>query len=198
MRRPTIQRGSLPAVIGIGAVAAGIAVATWIEAASGGAPVAAGAVVAPRASASAGPPGSQGTGDSASADAAGMSVSLPLAGTHVNPATGGTTPWPTSSPTATATAASSRGGQPGSPPRQLVVPDIIAAAPGGINAAEIARISKFGQVRAVLPIDGARITVNGQQVNILSAPASQLRSWMPPPRRPAAPSGTTSPAATSS
>jgi hypothetical protein len=60
------------------------------------------------------------------------------------------------------------------------VPDIIAAAPGGITSAEIASIRKLGQVRAVLPIDGARITVNGQQVNILSAPASQLRSWMPP------------------
>lgn len=184
MRRPTIQRGSLPAVIGIGAVAVGIAVATCIEAAGAGAPVGAGVpagpVVVPRASASAGAPGSQGTGDSASADAAGMSVSLPLAATHVIPPTGGTTPWPGSSPTATATAASSRGGQPGSPPRQLVVPDIIAAAPGGITAAQITSISKLGQVRAVLPIDGARITVNGQQVNILSAPASQLRSWMPP------------------
>jgi hypothetical protein len=60
------------------------------------------------------------------------------------------------------------------------VPDIIAAAPGGITAAEIASISRLAQVRAVLPIDGARIAVNGQPVNVLAAPAAELRSWTPP------------------
>src|SRR5262249_43932454 len=33
---------------------------------------------------------------------------------------------------------------------------------------------------AVLPIDGARISVNGQPVNVLAAPAARLRSWTPP------------------
>jgi hypothetical protein len=60
------------------------------------------------------------------------------------------------------------------------VPDIIAAAPGGITASQIAAISKLGEVRAVLPIDGARIAVNGQPVNVLAAPAAVLRSWTPP------------------
>ena len=177
----TIRRGSLPAVIGIGAVAVSIAVATWIEAASGGGPTGSGAqpgVVSGSSQPGAAAPQS-GSGN-ASADAAGMSVSLPLAGAHAIPATGGTTPWPAPKATATASVASSTGSQPGSPPRQLVVPDIIAAAPGGITPAQIASIKKLAQVRAVLPIDGARITLNGQQVNVLAAPAAQLRSWTPP------------------
>ena len=60
------------------------------------------------------------------------------------------------------------------------MPDVIAAAPGGLTAAEIASIGKLGQVRAVLPIDGARIAVNGQPVNVLAAAATALRPWMPP------------------
>jgi hypothetical protein len=70
--------------------------------------------------------------------------------------------------------------RPGSPPRQLIVPDVIAAAPGGITAAQIASIEHLAQVRAVLPIDGARIAVSGQPVNVLAAPAAQLRPWTPP------------------
>ena len=70
--------------------------------------------------------------------------------------------------------------QAGSPPRQLIVPDIIAAVPGGLTAAQIASISKLSQVRAVLPIDGARIAIKGQPVNVLAAPAAALRPWTPP------------------
>jgi hypothetical protein len=113
-----------------------------------------------------------------------MAVSLPQAGSHVIPGPG-TAPaqWGDSAPTAAATPASTTraaGAQPGAPPRQLVVPDIIAAAPGGISAAQVASISSLGNVRAVLPIDGARISVNGQPVNVLAAAAARLRSWTPP------------------
>jgi hypothetical protein len=107
-----------------------------------------------------------------------MAVSLPLAGSRELPDPG-PTPWTTPTP-ATASAAHPASVQPGAPPRQLVVPDIIAAAPGGIPPAEVAAIASLAQVRAVLPIDGARITVNGQPVNVLAAPAAQLRSWTPP------------------
>jgi Transglycosylase SLT domain len=113
-----------------------------------------------------------------------MTVNLPAAGAHV---VRGSSPWsaaslpgtgtgsapPTTGPTASTA-------QPGSPPRQLIVPDVIAAAPGGISAAQIARITHLSQVRAVLPIDGARIAVSGQPVNVLAAPAAQLRPWTPP------------------
>jgi hypothetical protein len=63
---------------------------------------------------------------------------------------------------------------------RLVVPDVIAAVPGGATQADLARIKKLSQVRAVLPIAGARITVNGKQLTVLSAPASALRPWTPP------------------
>ena len=63
---------------------------------------------------------------------------------------------------------------------RLVVPDVIAAVPGGVTAADLARIRKLSQVRAVLPIDGARITVNGKPLTVLGAPAAALRPWTPP------------------
>jgi hypothetical protein len=111
-----------------------------------------------------------------------MAVSLPLAGSQLVPDPGTTVaPW-ASAPVPAAPASTTRpaGTQPGTPPRQLVVPDIIAAAPGGISAAQVTSIARLGDVRAVLPIDGARISVNGQLVNVLAAPAAGLRSWTPP------------------
>jgi hypothetical protein len=197
----TIRRRSLPAVIGVGAVAVSIAVAAAIAATSGG--VSAGGALGGAAPATSGGAGSAGSGrggadGSNSEDSAGTSVSLPAAGGHV---AGGADPWASASGGAPAGPAASSAGSgsatsgsatsgstpaagstapAGSPPRQLIVPDIIAAAPGGLTAAEIASISKLGQVRAVLPIDGARIAVNGQSVNVLAAPAAALRPWTPP------------------
>ncbi len=184
MRRVTIRRGSLPAVIGVGAVAVSIAVAAAVAAASGGAPAS-----GPLSGAVSGAPGSLGavaggTGGAggSSVDSEGTSVSLPVAGGRV---AGGSDAWPSATGSAQGTSAPPGNGpggavQAGSPPRQLIVPDIIAAAPGGLTAAQIARISQLGQVRAVLPIDGARIAVNGQPVNVLAAPAAALRPWTPP------------------
>lgn len=63
---------------------------------------------------------------------------------------------------------------------RLIVPDIIAAAPGGVTAADLARLRKLSQVRAVLPIDGAKIAVNGKPLTVAAAPAAALRSWTPP------------------
>jgi hypothetical protein len=90
------------------------------------------------------------------------------------------TPWGKVASATPASTTRPAGAQPGTPPRQLVVPDIISAAPGGISAAQIASITHLGNVRAVLAIDGARITVNGEPVNVLAAPADRLRSWTPP------------------
>jgi hypothetical protein len=42
------------------------------------------------------------------------------------------------------------------------------------------KLRKLSQVRAVLPIAGARITVNGRQLTVLGASASALRPWTPP------------------
>ena len=63
---------------------------------------------------------------------------------------------------------------------RLVVPDVIAAVPGGATKADLAKIRKLSQVRAVLPVAGARIMVNGKPLTVLSAPASALRPWTPP------------------
>jgi len=88
-------------------------------------------------------------------------------------------------PAAAAASAGPASSAPGTPsgaasePR-LVVPDVIAAVPGGVTAADIAGLSKLSQVMAVLPIDGARITVNGKPLTVLGAPSSALRPWTPP------------------
>ena len=66
------------------------------------------------------------------------------------------------------------------PPRQLFVPDLIAATPAGITPAQLARISKLTGVRAVLPIDGGKVTVNGQSADVLGVSPQAFRSWTPP------------------
>ena len=71
-------------------------------------------------------------------------------------------------------------GSAGGPPRQLLVPDLIAATPTGITPAQLARISKLTGVRAVLPIDGGKVTVNGQSVDVLGVSPRTFRSWTPP------------------
>jgi hypothetical protein len=62
----------------------------------------------------------------------------------------------------------------------LVVPDVIASVPGGLAPADLGRLKRLGGVRAVLAIDGARITVNGVRLTVLAAPAAALRPWTPP------------------
>jgi hypothetical protein len=71
-------------------------------------------------------------------------------------------------------------GSAGAPPRQLFVPDLIAAAPTGITPAQLAKISKLTGVRAVLPIDGGKVTVNGRSANVLGVSPKAFRSWTPP------------------
>ena len=68
----------------------------------------------------------------------------------------------------------------GSTATHLVVPDVIASVPGGVTQADLNRIRRLGGVRAVLVIDGARITVNGVRLAVLAAPAAALRPWTPP------------------
>ena len=70
-------------------------------------------------------------------------------------------------------------GSAGALPRQLFVPDLIAAAPAGISLAQLARIGKLAGVRNVLSVDGGKVTVNGHSANVLGVPAA-FRSWTPP------------------
>jgi hypothetical protein len=71
-------------------------------------------------------------------------------------------------------------GSAGAPPRQLFVPDLIAATPTGITVAQLARISKLTGVRAVLPIDGGKVTLNGRSADVLGVSPQAFRSWTPP------------------
>jgi hypothetical protein len=71
-------------------------------------------------------------------------------------------------------------GSAGALPRQLFVPDLIAATPTGITPAQLARIGKLTGVRAVLPIDGGKVTVNGRSADVLGVSPQAFRSWTPP------------------
>lgn len=68
----------------------------------------------------------------------------------------------------------------GGTPTHLVVPDVIASAPGGVTPADLAKIRKLSGVRAAASIDGAQIMVNGKLLTVLAAQASTLRAWTPP------------------
>ena len=83
-------------------------------------------------------------------------------------------------PTIPASGPLSAPGAAGAPPRQLFVPDLIAAAPAGITPAQLGRIGKLTGVRAVLPVDGGKVTVNGQSADVLGVSPQAFRSWTPP------------------
>jgi hypothetical protein len=62
--------------------------------------------------------------------------------------------------------------------RQLV-PDLIAAVPGGVSAAQVARLAKLSGVAAVLPVDGGKVTVGGHAANVLGVSPQAFRAWTP-------------------
>jgi len=65
------------------------------------------------------------------------------------------------------------------PAKQMFVPDLIAAIPGGITSGQVAKISKLGGVRAVLPVDGGKVMVNGHSANVLGVSPQTFRPWTP-------------------
>ena len=65
----------------------------------------------------------------------------------------------------------------GTSSRQELVPDLIAAAPGGITAAQLAKIRKLGGVAAVLPVSGGKVTVNGHSADVLGVSPLAFRPW---------------------
>ena len=70
-------------------------------------------------------------------------------------------------------------GSAGAPPGHMFVPDLIAAVPTGITAAQLAKMAKLTGVRTVLSVDGGEITVNGKSADVLGV-SSAFRSWTPP------------------
>ena len=147
-----MNRRARPIVVGGGLVALCAAVAATVAALSGGPALSSGAL------------SSGALAGSARAEAVASAAALPAAARPARPAhrasgsltlTGATTP-------------------------RLIVPDVIASVPGGVTAADLRRLRALGGVRAVLAIDGAKITVNGAQLTVLAAGAAALRPWTPP------------------
>src|SRR6266702_6772856 len=58
---------------------------------------------------------------------------------------------------------------PDSPPRQLIVPDLVAIVPAGITAAQVSAIGGLAGVRAVLAVAGGRVVINGRTVSVLAS-----------------------------
>jgi hypothetical protein len=108
------------------------------------------------------------------AQAAGAAVDSPAGGTpssHVSSAS-----VPDSAPTAVPSASPAPSG---TAARQQFVPDLIAAVPGGITSAQVAKIRKLGGVVAVLPVDGGKVTVNGHSADVLGVSPQAFRPWTP-------------------
>jgi len=68
----------------------------------------------------------------------------------------------------------------GPAPGRLVVPDLVASVPGGFTAARLARIAALGGVRAVLPVDGGQVRIDGRPASVLGVSPRALRAWAPP------------------
>jgi hypothetical protein len=157
VRLPTINRRARPIVVGGGLVALCAAVAATVAALSGGPALSSGALAG-----------------SARAEAVASAAALPAA----RPAH----PAHRASGTASAAGAGARAHVTltGASTPRLIVPDVIASVPGGVTGADLRRLRALGGVRAVLAIDGAKITVNGAQLTVLAADAAALRPWTPP------------------
>jgi hypothetical protein len=102
------------------------------------------------------------------ADAASVSPASGQPHSHVSSA------WVPTSPQVAASSGSSA-----APVRQEFAPDLIAAVPGGVTAAQLAKISKLAGVQAVLPVDGGKITVNGHSADVLGVSPQAFRPWTP-------------------
>ena len=168
----TFRPRSLPVVIGGGLLAVSVAAASCVAVLTGGGPAsgsAAGARARADHSATVGAGGSRPavSFSFSAANAAMAALGLPQAGGQLQ------------GPSAQSTQSASQAVRQAGAPR-LIVPDLIAAAPGGVTRAELAKIKRLSQVRNVLTIDGARVAVNGRPVTVLGAPASALRPWTPP------------------
>jgi Transglycosylase SLT domain len=146
----------LPAVAGGGLVAIAAAVAVCVAALSG----------------TGGPP----AGHAGTAVTGRLAWSAPPS----DPASTASTGDPATTASSTGKRQGSRPALTGATPTRLVVPDVIASVPGGVTKSDLARIAKIDGVRAVLAIDGARITVNGKRLTVLAAPETAFRPWTPP------------------
>ena len=66
------------------------------------------------------------------------------------------------------------------PPQRLIVPDLVAVRVVGLSPAQVSAIGGLAGVRAVLAVDGGRVTIGGQSASVLGVPPQAFRSWSPP------------------
>ncbi len=84
------------------------------------------------------------------------------------------------SPAAAASPDPAGSGVLGPPPSRLVVPDLVASVSGGFTAKQVAQIGALSGVRAVMPVDGGQVSIDGRPVNLLGVSPQAFRSWAPP------------------
>jgi Transglycosylase SLT domain len=155
-----MNRRARPIVVGGGLVALCAAVAATVAALSGGPALSSGAL------------SSGALAGSARAEAVASAAALPAAARPAHHASG--------TAGAAGAGAQARVTLTGATTPRLIVPDVIASVPGGVTGADLRRLRALGGVRAVLAIDGAKITVNGARLTVLAADAAALRPWTPP------------------
>jgi hypothetical protein len=102
------------------------------------------------------------------------------ASSRIEPALGAQLPRPAQAGQPTEPAKPASSPLAGVTPTRLVVPDLIASVPGGVTQADLVKLKKISGVRTVLAVGGARITVNGASLTVLTASAAALRPWTPP------------------
>jgi hypothetical protein len=63
--------------------------------------------------------------------------------------------------------------------RQIILPDLLIVAPGGLAAAQIAQLRALAGVRNMITFDGAQLTAGGRQVSVIGVNPATFRSWVP-------------------
>jgi hypothetical protein len=62
---------------------------------------------------------------------------------------------------------------------RIIAPDLAVIDPAGLDAAHLARLARIHGVKHLLAVDGARISVGGQRVNVIGVNAKEFQSWTP-------------------
>jgi Transglycosylase SLT domain len=63
--------------------------------------------------------------------------------------------------------------------RQIILPDLLIVAPGGLSTAQIAQLGALAGVRNMITFDGAQISAGGVPVNVIGVDPMTFRSWVP-------------------
>jgi hypothetical protein len=62
---------------------------------------------------------------------------------------------------------------------QIILPDLLIVAPGGLTAGQVARLRAIKGVRNTITFDGAQITAGERPVSVIGVNPATFRSWVP-------------------